>query len=322
MQSIRNIITKKFAELTVRKRLARVFFALLVMASSTASGGTIDAYPADATTVGVRLILEEIGLQGRATIRVLAGSNNSPEQITSLELNLRLSDGASLIAVSKSPNIISWVGPVVADLSEPLRIAVAGTPSSGFEGEREVLNLEIQLVDGNQQISEFSGYLNETEFASDLPMLLRMPDDTDGDFVSDENDAFPNDSSESVDTDGDGVGDNADRDDDGDTIADEDEDFPLDPSRAYEVGEQIIGLFTRLDVNNVSPKLAILDEGLTVIALQGGVDVGAVISEDKLSAGRHYWEVTAQCGPDSLGANIGVWGATEFSDRDFPSREP
>ena len=70
-------------------------------------------------------------------------------------------------------------------------------------------------------------------------------------------------------------------------------------------------------MNNASPKLAILDEGLTVIALQGGVDVGAVISEDKLSAGRHYWEVTAQCGPDSLGANIGVWGATEFSDRDF-----
>ena len=89
-----------------------------------------------------------------------------------------------------------------------------------------MLNLEIQLVDGNQQISEFSGYLNETEFASDLPMLLRMPDDTDGDFVSDENDAFPNDSSESVDTDGDGVGDNVDRDDDGDTIADEDEVSP------------------------------------------------------------------------------------------------
>ena len=45
--------------------------------------------------------------------------------------------------------------------------------------------------------------------------------DTDGDTVLDGLDAFPNDPNESVDTDGNGVGNNADPDDDGDTMPDD-----------------------------------------------------------------------------------------------------
>ena len=41
-------------------------------------------------------------------------------------------------------------------------------------------------------------------------------------------DAFPLDSSESVDTDNDGTGDNADTDDDDDSVLDADDAFPLD----------------------------------------------------------------------------------------------
>ena len=48
-------------------------------------------------------------------------------------------------------------------------------------------------------------------------------DDMDGDGVIDSDDAFPNDASESIDTDGDGIGDNADLDDDNDGISDIDE---------------------------------------------------------------------------------------------------
>lgn len=47
--------------------------------------------------------------------------------------------------------------------------------------------------------------------------------DTDGDGVDDEKDAFPLDPSETLDTDRDGIGDNADVDDDGDGLTDEDE---------------------------------------------------------------------------------------------------
>jgi len=45
--------------------------------------------------------------------------------------------------------------------------------------------------------------------------------DSDGDGVPDDEDAFPNDPDESVDTDDDGIGDNADPDDDGDTMPDD-----------------------------------------------------------------------------------------------------
>ncbi|MCI5220522.1 MAG: hypothetical protein D3914_15340, partial [Candidatus Electrothrix sp. LOE2] len=52
--------------------------------------------------------------------------------------------------------------------------------------------------------------------------------DRDNDGVPDDEDAFPDDSTESVDTDNDGIGNNADTDDDNDGIADDEDAFPLD----------------------------------------------------------------------------------------------
>jgi hypothetical protein len=54
--------------------------------------------------------------------------------------------------------------------------------------------------------------------------------DTDGDAFLDNVDAFPRDASESLDTDGDGIGNNADTDDDNDGVPDQLDDFPQDPS--------------------------------------------------------------------------------------------
>ena len=47
-------------------------------------------------------------------------------------------------------------------------------------------------------------------------------------------DVFPEDRNESVDTDQDGIGNNADTDDDGDGVLDRDDAFPLDPSRSVD----------------------------------------------------------------------------------------
>lgn len=63
---------------------------------------------------------------------------------------------------------------------------------------------------------------------------LALPD-SDGDGINDGDDAFPNDPNEFVDTDGDGVGNEADTDDDGDGVRDEDDDFPLDPTRSMDI---------------------------------------------------------------------------------------
>lgn len=55
--------------------------------------------------------------------------------------------------------------------------------------------------------------------------------DSDGDGVMDDEDAFPDDPYEWQDTDGDGIGDNADTDDDNDGVPDNEDAFPLDPTR-------------------------------------------------------------------------------------------
>jgi len=58
--------------------------------------------------------------------------------------------------------------------------------------------------------------------------------DSDEDGVIDPQDAFPLDPSESIDTDGDGIGNNADKDDDNDLTLDGEDAFPLDPSESID----------------------------------------------------------------------------------------
>lgn len=56
--------------------------------------------------------------------------------------------------------------------------------------------------------------------------------DDDNDGVNDEVDIFPLNASESLDTDGDGLGNNEDTDDDGDNVLDADDAYPLDASKS------------------------------------------------------------------------------------------
>jgi alpha-tubulin suppressor-like RCC1 family protein len=58
--------------------------------------------------------------------------------------------------------------------------------------------------------------------------------DDDGDGVADINDAFPLNTNESIDTDGDGTGNNADTDDDGDGVTDANDAFPLDANESVD----------------------------------------------------------------------------------------
>ncbi len=65
--------------------------------------------------------------------------------------------------------------------------------------------------------------------------------DSDGDGVGDNADAFPSDAEETTDTDGDGIGDEADTDDDGDGALDVDDAFPTDPSETTDSDGDGIG---------------------------------------------------------------------------------
>lgn len=115
------------------------------------------------------------------------------------------------ITVTESETL-NAIGPTAADRTSQASL------SAGFEMPRVFSLFEDNLRGGRVDI-ESSGSTNQ---------------DSDGDGVPDSMDAFPNDPNESVDTDGDGTGNNADPDDDGDGVPDVDDDFPLDPTESVD----------------------------------------------------------------------------------------
>ena len=104
-----------------------------------------------------------------------------------------------------------------------LNIASPGVYSLGFES--------IDLVDDNG-INQFGAVIDNLQITFA---------DSDNDGVNDGLDAFPTDTTESVDTDGDGIGNNADDDDDGDGVLDVDDAFPLDASETIDTDGDGIG---------------------------------------------------------------------------------
>lgn len=74
--------------------------------------------------------------------------------------------------------------------------------------------------------------------------------DIDGDGVNNEDDHFPRNPNEQLDTDGDGMGNNTDKDDDNDEVPDEFDDLPLDPNESLDTDKDGIGNITDGDDDN------------------------------------------------------------------------
>ena len=74
--------------------------------------------------------------------------------------------------------------------------------------------------------------------------------DDDNDSVLDGEDAFPLDATESIDTDSDGIGNNADSDDDGDGVSDTEDAFPLDSNETKDTDSDDIGNNADTDDDN------------------------------------------------------------------------
>jgi hypothetical protein len=84
-------------------------------------------------------------------------------------------------------------------------------------------------------------YVSDDNHKIDDSFTVRVDSDSDSDGVADTIDLFPSDASESVDTDGDGIGNNADPDDDNDGTADAFDAFPLDSTEFLDTDADGIG---------------------------------------------------------------------------------
>ena len=154
--------------------------------------------------------------------------------------------------------------------------------------------------------------------------------DSDNDLTVDELDAFPYDSNEYKDTDDDGIGDNSDNcpeianesqsDINNDSIGDacnKDADYdgvldvmdiePNDATISFGVGIGNMDSFTSFDPETVPSGLVLSDENLTVSTRRasGGAQSWSILTTDSISSGKHYWEIEAKCGPDTLGFSAG-----------------
>ena len=113
----------------------------------------------------------------------------------------------------------------------------------------------------------------------DEPDIIDADDDNDG--ADDDADAFPKNSAETTDTDGDGTGNNADTDDDGDGVNDINDAFPLDNSRsAFTVGNlRAIPGVTNITLTWDNPAASIGMINISYIPIAGGTLMTELLTE-------------------------------------------
>ena len=124
---------------------------------------------------------------------------------------------------------------------------------------QESLPTQIQnVVSGGISVEDFE---NASETINQTVVV-----DSDNDGIPNFSDAFPNDATESVDTDLDGIGNNADTDDDGDGVIDSDDMYPLDATQFKDTTSPVI----------------ILNGSASVTVEMGSnyEDAGAIVTDD------------------------------------------
>ena len=130
--------------------------------------------------------------------------------------------------------------------------------AGGYMGDIALDNIEVLAINPAKLDSDNDGVVNLSDLCPETPLGEPVNDegcslsqiDSDGDGVVDSLDAFPNDASETVDTDGDGIGNNADTDDDNDNVEDVNDAFPFDANESVDTDGDGIGNNADTDDDN------------------------------------------------------------------------
>ena len=158
---------------------------------------------------GLRTELESISREGVAKVKLYVTPPNLEQAVSALELGFDTTTGVSLLEVTRGELLATWREPMVSvedsDFGNYFKVSLYDDLRGAFSTEVHALTLTLSLADGEQVLAGVSGWVNEYQSANFETLVLRMPDDNDGDFVSNAEDAFPDDVAASVDTDGDGM---------------------------------------------------------------------------------------------------------------------
>ena len=112
--------------------------------------------------------------------------------------------------------------------------------------------------------------LNGNQKRYELSIEVLVDFDSDGDDVIDRLDAFPLDATETLDTDSDGTGNNADTDDDGDGVADGSDAFPLDATETLDTDND--GTGNTADTDDDGDAVLDTADAFSLISLGGRTD--------------------------------------------------
>ena len=154
---------------------------------------------------GLRVELQSIDVDGVATVDVFVGSSLSPDLVTAVELSLIMSDQVALLSVERTPATSAWTLPLIRTEGSELALTIYDDISGALVGENHALRLTFSLAARGQTLSNLSGFVNEKSVLIPGQLVMGLDNDTDGDLVSDDEDAFPDDPAASLDTDGDGA---------------------------------------------------------------------------------------------------------------------
>ena len=128
---------------------------------------------------------------------------------------------------------------VAAGTAIRTRLAVGGHVFKVFR-DSELVETYITNIYSNTNYRGLGCKWDDTSYQDILDTYV-ISEDRDGDFILDSDDSFPDNRAESVDTDGDSIGNNSDTDDDGDGVADSNDAFPLDANESVDTDGDGIG---------------------------------------------------------------------------------
>ena len=182
------------------------------------------------------------------------------------------------------------------------------------EGERILRTRRMEFDDQDMQLTESFYDISVVEVSTDTTdsdddgLLDFMDDDDDNDNVPDDQDAFPLDPEESLDTDGDEIGNNADTDDDNDNVIDTEDAFPLDASESVDTDGDEIG--NNADTDDDNDGLLDTEEAeIGTNPLLADTDEDGFSDGDEVAAGSNPTDANSVPGDDEEDMDTGlpVW---------------